>query len=689
MRKILVILFILTVCLPMVIAFSFASDFARAKIETIMQDRVENRYNIARNLLKQQFNDIKLKAGIISQQRNVRKAVAANDLIELIDLLHQLRNDLGLQNFSSGIEIYKPDEQLLTAEPRKPERFATNDFIREILKGNHSDKTIFKNDRLVAIAGVPIYVENQSGPAAALIIYLIIDETFVDHLKKLVDAEIIISAEVDDSSFAIAVTPSHNNQRSFPILSNLDQKICEITVQQRQFIVRTNRFNADNGKFYLGVALSKNQLILILESLKSIFFKIGAIAIFFAFFTALILSQLIITPLNQLVAAARNFGDGKLDNQEMLKTNIPELKFLGDSFNLMFKQIRCKIEEIENARKSLDRKVFDLSVRNLINQAIINKSENSVLEELLHIVVDTMGSERSSMLILEDKTQKLKLKVAYMRDQTQKDKPEAAADNSQVCFELGEGFAGYAARHKCPVFSNDPLNDSRFKNFSNSAGIKNLISVPLSDEGRVIGVLNVSDREEDFSQEDAQLLQAIAEQISIALQKTRLYEMAITDGLTGLFIHRYFQMRLESEIARALRGNESLSLIIFDIDHFKKFNDTHGHQVGDLVLKQVAATVKHNVREGIDIAARYGGEEFAIIMPETDINGAATFAERLRKSIEEIFIEHDNQKLKVTISLGCAEFPRHAQNRELLINCADTALYQSKENGRNTVSTPR
>jgi diguanylate cyclase (GGDEF)-like protein len=148
-------------------------------------------------------------------------------------------------------------------------------------------------------------------------------------------------------------------------------------------------------------------------------------------------------------------------------------------------------------------------------------------------------------------------------------------------------------------------------------------------------------------------------------------------------------MRLESEIARALRGNESLSLIMFDIDHFKKFNDTHGHQVGDLVLKQVAATVKHNVREGIDIAARYGGEEFAIIMPETDINGAATFAERLRKSIEEIFIEHDNQKLKVTISLGCAEFPRHAQNRELLINCADTALYQSKENGRNTVSTPR
>ena len=688
MRKILTILFILTVCLPMIISFVIASDYAKSKIEALMRDRVEKRYNIAQNLLEQEFNQIKLKAGIISQQRNVRKAVATGDLIELIDLLSQLRSDLRLNNFSSGIEIYTTDKKLLTSEPRKPELFANNDFVSKIIEGNHSDKRFFKNKKLIAMAGVPIYVENQAGPAAALIIYLVIDEVFVDHLKRLVNAEIIISAQKDNSNFAIAVTPSQNNQRSFPILSDLEQKISEITAKHQQFVVQTNKFQADNGNFYLGVALSNNHLIQILASLKDIFFKTGAIAIIFAFLTAFILSQLIITPVQQLVNAARSFGEGKLENEEKFNTNIPELKFLGNSFNLMFKQIRSKIEEIENARKSLDRKVFDLSVRNLINQAIISKSENSVLEELLHIVVDTIGSERSSMLILEEETQKLKLKVAYMRNSAEKSPPDSAANNDSVCFDFGEGFAGYAARHKCPIFSNDPQNDSRFKNISESHSIKNLISVPLTDEGKVIGILNVSDREEDFNEEDAQLLQAIAEQISIALQKARLYEMAITDGLTGLFIHRYFQMRLESEIARALRGDESLSLIMFDIDHFKKFNDTHGHQVGDLVLKSVAATVKENVRDGIDIAARYGGEEFAIIMPETDINGAETFAERLRKSIEEKFIEHDNQKLKVTISLGCAEFPQHAQNREILINCADTALYKSKENGRNKVSTP-
>jgi diguanylate cyclase (GGDEF)-like protein len=207
--------------------------------------------------------------------------------------------------------------------------------------------------------------------------------------------------------------------------------------------------------------------------------------------------------------------------------------------------------------------------------------------------------------------------------------------------------------------------------------------VPLFDEDKVIGVINVADREESFSEEDALMLQGVADQIAIALQKARLYELAITDGLTGLFIHRYFQMRLESEIARANRGSEKLALIMFDIDHFKKFNDTYGHQVGDRVIRLVSERIKKNIREGIDIAARYGGEEFTVIMPETGIEGAMAFAERLRQAIEETTLEHEGQTLKVTISLGCAVFPEHAATRENLICNADSALYRSKENGRN------
>jgi diguanylate cyclase (GGDEF)-like protein len=356
----------------------------------------------------------------------------------------------------------------------------------------------------------------------------------------------------------------------------------------------------------------------------------------------------------------------------------------------MTEQIEEKIKEIENARKSLDRKVFDLSVRNLINQAIISKSEDSVLKELLQIVVDTIGSERSSMLILDPVEEKLNLKVSVCKNSLEETQNNTTVNEESslktVAFAPGEGFAGYALRHRKAVFSNDPENDPRFKKIEKAPKIKNLVSVPLFDEGKVIGVINVSNRDEPFSDEDAQLLQAIADQVAIALQKARLYELAITDGLTGLFIHRYFQMRLESEIARANRNNETIALIMFDIDHFKKFNDTWGHQTGDRVLKMVADTVKQNVREKIDMAARYGGEEFAIIMPDTTLEGAHTFSERLRKAIESKQIIHENSRLTVTISLGCAVFPEHADTREQLICNADIALYNSKSLGRNCVS---
>jgi diguanylate cyclase (GGDEF)-like protein len=125
---------------------------------------------------------------------------------------------------------------------------------------------------------------------------------------------------------------------------------------------------------------------------------------------------------------------------------------------------------------------------------------------------------------------------------------------------------------------------------------------------------------------------------------------------------------------------------MFDIDHFKKFNDTWGHQLGDTVLKRVAAMLKQGIREGIDIPARYGGEEFAVIMPEACIEDAVFVAKRLRKMVEQDYIMHEGSRIQVTISLGCAVFPDNADNKDDLIKAADKALYAAKEGGRNMVS---
>ena len=159
--------------------------------------------------------------------------------------------------------------------------------------------------------------------------------------------------------------------------------------------------------------------------------------------------------------------------------------------------------------------------------------------------------------------------------------------------------------------------------------------------------------------------------------------------MTKLFSHHFFQKNLEEEIARAHRYGATFSLIMLDIDHFKKFNDTYGHLQGDVIIKEIANIMRHSVRS-IDLTARYGGEEFAVVLPEVDIRGAAVVAERLRGGVESFAFPGEEEPLHVTISVGVAEFkPDRMRSSSQLIAEADKALYQSKEMGRNRVTLQR
>ena len=162
-----------------------------------------------------------------------------------------------------------------------------------------------------------------------------------------------------------------------------------------------------------------------------------------------------------------------------------------------------------------------------------------------------------------------------------------------------------------------------------------------------------------------------------------LRELSITDGLTGAANHRYFHERLADEFRRALRYDDSLALIILDIDHFKNVNDRHGHQVGDLVLKAVAGCVKGAVRE-TDFVARYGGEEFGVLLPKTHLAGALTVAERISTDLRALRFEGG---VRVTASFGVSGFPgRSVHTPEQLVRTADQALYRAKSEGRNKIT---
>lgn len=171
------------------------------------------------------------------------------------------------------------------------------------------------------------------------------------------------------------------------------------------------------------------------------------------------------------------------------------------------------------------------------------------------------------------------------------------------------------------------------------------------------------------------------------LQKAnqQLKHLSRTDRLTSLFNRGYWEELLEAEFRRQQRSNRHTSLVLFDIDHFKPFNDTYGHTVGDDVIRMVADVTRDTIRN-TDLAGRYGGEEFGIILPDTPPQEAVQLAERLRERIEEMIVDSHDQKLQVTISLGVAGYDSDLNNHNQWIDKADQALYLSKETGRNRVS---
>jgi diguanylate cyclase (GGDEF)-like protein len=221
------------------------------------------------------------------------------------------------------------------------------------------------------------------------------------------------------------------------------------------------------------------------------------------------------------------------------------------------------------------------------------------------------------------------------------------------------------------------------------------VIVPLRTDKGCMGILLLPrmGTGQPYGLQEVQYITRIVRFASIAIENASLFHQATTDRMTGLFSHHFFEKSLDEELERARRYKATFSLVMFDIDHFKKFNDTYGHLQGDRIIREIARILVKAIRT-VDLPARYGGEEFAVILPAVDVKGAMVVADRLRKRVEDYpFPSSDGgASLHVTISVGVTEFdPESAYAPTEIIREADRALYQSKENGRNrvTVSPPR
>lgn len=242
------------------------------------------------------------------------------------------------------------------------------------------------------------------------------------------------------------------------------------------------------------------------------------------------------------------------------------------------------------------------------------------------------------------------------------------------------------------------INQETIGNYQNIPLIRSLnttefITVPLKAKDRVIGVILADNifSKKPITRDDLRVLTMFANQAGLAIENSKLYEKTVikthTDSLTNLWNHGYFQHILQEEIERSRDENASLSLIMLDIDNFKNYNDTLGHQAGDETLKDIAKIIKDTCRK-IDYPCRYGGEEFSIILPKTAKQEANLIAQRLRQAVEEYpFKQEEIQPNKqLTVSIGVASFPEDGNEKPDLISSADKALYIAKDGGRNKVS---
>ncbi|MCC6442832.1 MAG: sensor domain-containing diguanylate cyclase [Armatimonadetes bacterium] len=328
------------------------------------------------------------------------------------------------------------------------------------------------------------------------------------------------------------------------------------------------------------------------------------------------------------------------------------------------------------------------------------RKELTVLSEIARVTQSTQDPER----ILNATLDLLKDAVSYehctifMFDREKRTlEPVVTRGRSinlieHIRFDAGVGISGWVAQQRKQILIPDLSKEARlYQAARERRAVGSFVSVPLLMENEVAGVINMGHSEpEAFSEEDVRLLSILASQAVVAVERALRYKelgmMAVTDPVTLIYNHRFFQTRLEEEIRRSERYRFACSLLMIDIDRFKSVNDTYGHGTGDRVLRQVASLIKQTVRAS-DVIARYGGEEFVAVLPQTDAESALQAAERLRAAVEQYaFIEsQSNMRFTVTVSIGIATFPLHGATREEMVYAADAAMYTAKRDGRNRV----
>jgi len=263
---------------------------------------------------------------------------------------------------------------------------------------------------------------------------------------------------------------------------------------------------------------------------------------------------------------------------------------------------------------------------------------------------------------------------------------------SQAPLNIGEGIVGKVVRDGEPFMSSNihKVKHCAYKDLAKNEGINSILSVPLKTSNKTIGCITVYRKtNEKFTDSELLLLNIFASQSTEAIEKLKLIEdlkrQASFDLLMDIYNRNFLLTRLDEEIKRASRHDLVFSAIFIDLDDFKKFNDTHGHLLGDKLLVDFTRLIKKSLRKN-DIVGRYGGEELVIIAPQTDKEGGRILIEKILSSVNSYGFTGCNKKIKgISFSAGIAAYPEDGDNAKKIIGCADKAMYAAKKAGKNKI----
>ena len=308
---------------------------------------------------------------------------------------------------------------------------------------------------------------------------------------------------------------------------------------------------------------------------------------------------------------------------------------------------------------------------------------DSILQTIMEKMAEYFRPDTWSLLMVDEEKDELYFAIAV---------GAAAEVLSRARLKLGEGIAGWVARHGQPLIVPDVQADKRFSSrLDEMTQIKtrSVICVPLRSKHRVLGVIQLINANVGPSEQEMFFLQALCDYAAIAIENARsvekIQELTITDDCTGLFNARHLYKTLETEVYRSARFGYEFSVIFIDLDHFKQVNDNHGHLVGSRLLAEVGYLIKAQLRL-IDFAFRYGGDEFVVLLPQTSKNASLVVARRLIDVFRESsFLESDGLRLNIRASIGVATYPEDGPNAHEIIRRADEMMYAVKNSVRDNI----